>query len=304
MNWPAVVVALAAASVAAPLVFTVLKRIGSRQTVSEHVPEHASKQGTPTMGGIIVLVGLAAGLIGAPLAIGVVLAGFAAIGLLDDFLVPRWMPGKRGLGWLPKLAMQFAVGGGAMWLEGYAGTALALATLFLLFAANAYNFLDGLDWLAGTVGFVLALGLAAIGYLRGNADVVLFMLVLCASFMPFLVLNKPPAKLFMGDAGSLPIGGLIGLSALRLCFAPGASPAPAMVAAVAVALAVLVIEMVPVPLQIASAKLRKGKRLFPFRTPVHHAFQHAGWPEPKVVALFAGFQLVCSLAAIAIARGA
>lgn len=304
MTWVTVLVALAAASVAAPIVFTLMKRIGSRQTVSEHVPEHAQKQGTPTMGGIIILVGLFAGLVGAPASMLVLLFGFALVGLLDDFLVPRWMPGKRGMGWLPKLGLQCGTAGIAAWLGGYTGVALVLATVFLLFAANAYNFLDGLDWLAGIVGLVLALGLVALGYFKGLQTVTVTMLVLCVSYVPFLVLNKPPAKIFMGDVGSLPVGGLIGWSALSLGYRPGEPLALTMVAAIAVAMVVFVVEIVPVPLQIASAKLRNGRRLFPFRTPVHHAFQHAGWPEPKVVALFAGVQLACCLAAIAIARGA
>ncbi len=303
MTWWAVLLAFLAAALAAPLVYMVLKRIGSRQKVSVHVPEHAAKQGTPTMGGLIILAGLAVGLRGAPPSLHVLVIGFALVGFLDDFLLPRWKPGSRGLGWVPKLLLQFGTAGAGAWLGGYSGTGLIVATVFLLFAANAYNFLDGLDWLAGIVGVVLALGLGMLGYLQGNSDAILTMSVLCASYLPFLVLNKPPARLFMGDVGSLPIGSVFGWASLSLAYRPSEAPSLGMVAAVAVAMIVLIVEIVPVPLQIASAKLRKGKRLFPFRTPVHHAFQHAGWSEPKIVALFAGVQLACCLAAASIARG-
>lgn len=299
--------AFGASAVSAPVVLRLLRRLGSRQTVSEHVPEHAAKQGTPTMGGIIVLAGLFAGLAALGRldgSLAALLGGFAMVGFLDDFVVPRAMPGKRGLGWAPKLGLQAGTAVASSSLGGYQGADLFLAVFVLLYAANAYNFADGLDWLAGTVAVFLAAGLAGVAWAAGRPGVLPLMVLLVLSLVPFLFLNRPPARVFMGDVGSLPIGALLGWATLQ-CGAPasGPPPTPALVAALLLAHLVLIVEIVPVPLQIASAKLRKGKRLFPFRTPVHHAFQHAGWPEGKVVALFAGVQAAASLAAFAVAGG-
>jgi phospho-N-acetylmuramoyl-pentapeptide-transferase len=299
---------LGASAASAPVLLRILRSIGSRQTVSEHVPEHAAKQGTPTMGGLVVLVGLMVGLAAqrslSP-ALALLVGGFGLVGFLDDFVVPRAMPGKRGLGWVPKLALQCGSAAGAALLAGYAGGGAALAAFVLLYASNAYNFADGLDWLAGMLAILLAAGLGAVGWVAGRAEVLVPVALLCVSLIPFLVLNRPPAKIFMGDVGALPIGALLGWVTLQVAMPPGRPPASAgVIGATVLAHTVLLIEIVPVPLQIASAKLRKGKRLFPFRTPVHHAFQHAGWPETRVVALFAATQAAASLAAYFVAGGA
>ena len=108
--------------VAAPIVFRFLLRAKSRQIVSEFVPEHAQKQGTPTMGGLIVLIGLIGafwfvprGELVTPL---VLVAGFALIGFVDDYIVPRMAKGTRGLGWKQKFMMQIAVAAAAYWFGG------------------------------------------------------------------------------------------------------------------------------------------------------------------------------------------
>jgi phospho-N-acetylmuramoyl-pentapeptide-transferase len=302
----AAVVGFVASAVAAPLVYRILLRLGSRQTVSQHVPEHAEKQGTPTMGGLIVLVGVAAALVGgfvpgtAPIA--ALLLGFGLVGFLDDFLVPRWMPGKRGLGWMPKLGLEFAAVGAALATSGRTDPASIVVGGFLvLFFSNAYNFSDGMDGLAGGLAVLLAAGLGALFIAAGTGGATLPLLAAIAtSFLPFLALNIHPAKVFMGDVGALPIGAVFGWSVFVEAW-PAQGPALAL--PLAVVSLVMLVELVPVPLQIASAKLRKGKRLFPFRTPVHHAFQHAGWPETRVVSMFWAAQALCGLAATLIARG-
>jgi phospho-N-acetylmuramoyl-pentapeptide-transferase len=138
--------------------------------------------------------------------------------------------------------------------------------------------------------------------------------------VPILVLNRPPAKIFMGDAGSLPIGAVLGYCVCAsawpalaphlytwgygehmgdLTFSPPIPSHAGIIAALAVLSLMMVFELVPVPMQIASVKLRK-KRLFPY-TPIHHAFEKAGWREGKVVALFFACQVAFSLLAWAVA---
>lgn len=302
--------ALVASAIAAPIIYKLLIRMGSRQTVSEFVPEHGAKQGTPTMGGLIMVVGVLAALIASGertnFFTGFLFVWFAFIGFLDDFLVPRLMPGKRGLGWMPKLVLQF-VPFLVMWLlEPAAPMWLIGVTAFtVLFFANAYNFADGMDGLAGGIGMSLAVGTVLIALLLGHPGAVhtqIPLLVgLLVSFVPFLYLNAPPARVFMGDVGSLPIGALLGMGFLQstLFVDPAVTNWNNLLYASPL-LIVLIIELVPGPLQIASAKLRKGKRLFPFSTPVHHGFQAAGWPETRVVATFVLTQFLAMIAAVAL----
>jgi phospho-N-acetylmuramoyl-pentapeptide-transferase len=297
------------ALVVAPFVYRLLLRAQSRQKVSEFVPEHAAKEGTPTMGGFIVLIGLAGafwfvprGEVFTPL---VLVAGFALIGFVDDYIVPRAAAGTRGLGWKQKFLMQVVVAVSAYWFGGVTNAgALAFLVFFVLFFANAYNFADGMDTLAGGLAVMIALGLSVVGRLSmTNADaemaVLALMAGLAASFVPFLYYNAPPAKVFMGDVCALPVGALFGWAFLEV-----GRPTPAvpndlnLYAAILISL-VLVAELVPPPLQVLSVKLRKGKRLFP-RTPIHHAFQHAGWPETRVVWMFHLVQAVLVAVAVGV----
>ncbi len=318
-----------AAAFALPI-YRALLALKSRQVISEFVPEHAKKQGTPTMGGLIVVIGFTLACLyatfmdlapGPVLPVAVALCvGFACIGFLDDFVVPRMDAGKRGLGWKQKLFLEIAIAGAAaLWLRhGHLGTAVVLTTIVILFFANAYNFVDGMDGLAGSVLILFGGGLCALGLLQMRPDVYqLLSLALLGAVIPFLFLNAPPAKIFMGDVGALPIGAVLGLIVNdflrpgRMKLPPHSvsslgifPPRPLMgVWQTALPLFVLsillIIELVPVPLQVASVKLRK-KRLFPM-TPIHHAFEKAGWPESRVVWLFSLFQLLLVALALAIA---
>lgn len=297
-------VALVFASIAAPFVFRLLLAMKSRQTISQHIQEHAHKQGTPTMGGIIVLCGLIAGMVFgwrsellAPL---VLVVGFGAVGFLDDYLMPRWKPGSRGLGWMPKLGLEIGAAVLAAFFMGWQDPFMMGFFVFMvLFLSNAYNFADGLDGLAGGLGMILCFGLALHGFIALGLGigapqnllpaVVLTMSILAVSFIPFLMLNAPPAKVFMGDVGALPIGAVLGWAcAVGSAVQPlkgDLALSPLMLGTILIFLGVMFIEIVPVPLQIASVKLRK-KRLFNFKTPVHHAFQDRGWPETRIVWTF------------------
>ena len=330
--------ALVVATFSAYPVYKLLLALKSRQTVSQYAPEgHQKKQGTPTMGGIIVAIGfLAVPLYGMlrghhrhhvqDLAIFWLFLSFALVGFIDDFVVPRVFPGKRGLGWKQKIIMQFAVAvlcSHAMYgdfsLESWG------MVFFILFFSNAYNFSDGLDALAGTLLIGLVFGLVFLSYYEGQWGLSRYLAALLGAIIPFLYLNKPKAKIFMGDVGSLPIGAVLGMVVAVLVY-PRSGPGLTFDALVIPGLfssdrmttpltapeswilrdfillivsGMMIVELVPVPLQILSVKVRK-KKLFSF-TPIHHAFERKGWPEIKVVAVFAGTQFVLSLIAVGLA---
>lgn len=294
---------LIGSAIAAPVVYRALLRTNSRQTISAHVPEHAAKQGTPTMGGLIILIGLLIGMAAvweANLLPSIVLVlGFGLAGFIDDYVVPKMMAGKRGLGWKQKLLLEVGAVVAAVVLSGHRDPLYISAAFFIiLFYSNAYNFSDGMDTLSGGLGVLICLGLMAMGALNGQVFATMPVLAaMGASFLPFLLLNAPPAKVFMGDVGALPLGAVMGLAVLELAV-PQGTPRFDLWPMLALISFVMAAELIPAPLQVASAKLRKGKRLFPFRTPVHHAFQHAGWPETRVVWLFHIVQAMCVLVAL------
>lgn len=329
-----------------------LRLTKSRQTISEYVPEHAKKQGTPTMGGIVIVFAMCVSIAIYPWwffamfaktergsihffeqqdttdirRVILVILAFAFIGFLDDFVVPRILTGKRGLGWIPKLAMQFAAAATVPWAIGWElnwGSLLVVA-LVVLFFCNAYNFTDGMDGLAGSVGFIFFGAIGILGLLVHMGEMTLWAFAICGAIVPFLFMNAPPAKVFMGDVGSLPIGALAGILMLSfLDVSPtmwgyeagygtyslhlvGGYPgddaffpidAYRLIPALLLLSGVFIIELVPVPLQILGVKILK-RRLF-LMTPIHHAFEKKGWNESKIVWTFALTQLVLAMLAIA-----
>ena len=301
-------VAFAVAALLAKPVLATLLSLGSRQTVSAYAPEgHQKKQGTPTMGGLIVVGGalaamLVSGYRDAPSI--VLLVGFALIGFVDDYVVPRRFVGKRGLGWRQKILMQLAVAIGAALLARVSPAGMGLVVFLVLFFSNAYNFSDGLDGLAGTILLGLGGGLIVLGWLAGmRTEWMVPLAALVGGIVPFLFVNAPPARVFMGDVGSLPLGAVLGYVFAR--FGLGLSGPEGRLAVAAGPLVVIGLlmaaELIPVPLQVLSVKLRK-KRLFPY-TPIHHAFEKAGWPETRVVFHFALVQVLLSALAIGLAVG-
>ncbi|HRI44910.1 MAG TPA: phospho-N-acetylmuramoyl-pentapeptide-transferase [Fimbriimonadaceae bacterium] len=291
-------VALGVSALAAWPIYRMLLALRSRQAVSEFAPEtHQLKQGTPTMGGLIVLTGFPAGiLLMAPsLPLVLLVVGFGVIGFLDDFVVPRLKVGSRGLGWKPKLLLQVFVATGALWLDPRFSDPLWLASggFVILFFSNAYNFSDGLDGLAGTLGVMLCLGLGVVAAMAGVPSVAIASVALIGGLIPFLILNAPPARLFMGDVGSLPIGAAIGFMVFEL------ARSPSMIPSLAVLSGILLVELIPVPLQIFWVKVFK-KRLFSY-TPIHHAFEKKGWPESRVVWTFGLVQFVLAAGAVSLA---
>lgn len=292
-------VAFLVAAVASPFIMKMLVAAKSRQTISQHIQEHAHKQGTPTMGGIIILVGWIAGSLVAPSAnllpsiVTIVL--FALIGYADDYLMPKFKPGSRGFGWIPKLGLQvLAALPATMTLAWRTPMASVVMVVWVLFYANAFNFSDGLDNLSGGIAMGIVLGLQAL--LLGRFDPILT--ALFGAVLPFMVWNAPPAKVFMGDVGSLPIGAYFGIATCGLVASDPAVYAPKVLLLSGMMFAMIV----PVVVQIGGVKVFK-RRLLPFKTPIHHGFQEKGWDEPRIVRLFHVAQLLFSAGAVALGGG-
>ncbi|OWU64519.1 MAG: hypothetical protein CBB60_009405 [Armatimonadetes bacterium Cent15-Ar3] len=331
-------IAFIASAVLSKPILILLAKAKARQTVSSHLEGHATKQGTPTMGGFIILVGFliswlfgGTGIYGGPIIALVVL--FALIGFVDDYVVPRLMPGKRGLGWKQKILMQVLAAGLPLLWAGLPPFSIAIGVFLILFFANAYNFADGLDGLAGTILLGQLVGLVVLGGAYNQLQFPTWVVwPLLGSTLVFLYWNAPKARVFMGDVGSLPIGAFLGafwvlhmgVSSEKAGTAASAGTVlPFMFLPFLIWSIPMICELVPVPLQVFSVKVFK-KKLFPF-TPIHHAFEEiklrageteesesyiervktsprwAHWPETRIVFTFAIFQLLCSMLAITVA---
>jgi phospho-N-acetylmuramoyl-pentapeptide-transferase len=307
------IAAFAVSAILGAPIIRLLKRVGAKQTVSADAPaRHAEKQGTATMGGLIILLGLTLPVLvqisASPLyqtalpLLGLTLAN-GLIGFLDDYLIAR--RGKNlGLKARQKLALQFiaaiAFVGWLWYTQVPQRTSLLrvgpavydpgiwyylLGVLFIVGMSNAINLLDGLDGLAGGVTLILALAVAATPYAAAEFGwLPLFGGALAGGCAGFLWYNCYPAQVIMGDTGSLALGAaLAGMAML------GKVEAPYQLYAVipwATAFSVII--------QVLVFKYRRRRygldyarehRVFR-RTPLHHHFEELGWPENKIVQRF------------------
>ncbi|MEP6753909.1 MAG: phospho-N-acetylmuramoyl-pentapeptide-transferase, partial [Chthonomonadales bacterium] len=290
-----------------------LTKIGVKQTVSADAPaSHAAKQGTPTMGGIVIIVALAIPIIGAAMIKGnqsrsLILLGltiaFAGIGFWDDYLIVR--RGKNlGLKARQKLALQLVFGAIFMaWVHWDAmpgrTTVLMigsgqidlgwlyypLALLLIVGMSNAVNFTDGLDGLASGVSGLIALALAISCFAMGSYGWLhTFGAAIAGACAAFLWFNWRPAEVFMGDTGSLALGAALSgiailgkVEVLFLLFA-----------------VIPIAEMVSVLLQVSVFQMRKRSRGIEYaranrlfrRTPLHHHFEELDMPETRIVGRF------------------
>lgn len=284
-----------------------MRKRKARQVTSKFVKAHKAKSGTPTMGGLIfsvsTIIAIAAMFITKKMTITTnlfivlfVFFGFGLIGFVDDYFKIKYQSNEKGLTRLQKFTAQvvIAIIFFYLYIKSGADTSLEVAALnihislgflygfFILFmlvgASNAVNLTDGLDGLAGGLSLIcfLIYGMIAWNspYLAGSEDIAIFCFILTGGLLGFLVFNGHPAKIFMGDTGSLALGGTLATVAIlthrefSLIVIGG----------------VFVLETLSVILQIASVKLR-GKRLFPM-TPIHHTFEKLGWIEEDIVRLF------------------
>lgn len=292
-----------------------LKKMRVGQRISVFVGEtHRKKDGTPTMGGLIFIIPtllatlllIITGKISYTSNLGIVLLvfiGYTFIGFLDDFLSIK-KGNNEGLTVYQKLFMQVLIaigffyiymrnGGQTAWVVGTLkidlelGWLYGLAILFVLVgASNAVNLTDGLDGLAGGLSAIAFIAFALISLSVGFEDIGLFSLMLVGSLMGFLVYNTHPAKVFMGDTGSLALGAVMGAIAIlthrELTLLVVAS--------------IFVIETLSVILQTFWVVVFK-KKLF-LMTPLHHHFEKLGWCETDIVKLFWVLGLVLAMAGI------
>lgn len=287
------------------------KMIG--QYVKDLAPEaHAKKQGTPTTGGVFIIVAvIAASLITLMLAqrlttdaliILLTLVFYTFAGFQDDYikikgkgndgLTPRGKFLRQvAIALLPTLYVMMTNPFGAYFSVGHwainLGWVYPLLSIFIITgASNAYNLTDGLDGLAASAGVPAFAACSLIAMFTGYSEVAIISAAVAGGLIGFLKYNKPKAQVFMGDTGSLAIGGLLGTLAVMGKF-------EFLLIFIA---AVFVIETLSVIIQVASFKTT-GKRVFKM-APIHHHFELCGWSEKKIVIVFAIFSLVCSLFAI------
>ena len=284
----------------APSFIPFLLRLKVGQTVRDDGPEsHLKKNGTPTMGGLIFLMGITAGsLIFAFRYSGVfpvllMTLGFGLVGFLDDY-IKVVLKRSMGLKAWQKMACQFVITAVfAVYMKLYSGVGLALRIPFtngyeldlgwfsivLLFIAvlgtvNGSNFTDGLDGLASSVTVVIA-GFFAVIAVNENLGILPVILAVIGGLLGFLCFNCHPAKVFMGDTGSLALGGFVISTAYMLKM-------PIFVIIVAF---IYFAEVLSVIIQVSYFKITHGKRIFKM-APIHHHFELCGWSETKVVTIF------------------
>jgi len=284
-----------------PVVIRILIKLRAFQSIrKEGVEGHLSKIGTPTMGGIIIL---AAAIMGCITQLSVspdlkvlilVSVGFGGIGFIDDYL-KIVKKNSKGLSPLKKFTAQIIlIAFFIMYLNknGYdfctykipffenlyltLPAVISVIIDFVAFAGtvNGVNFTDGIDGLAGSVTFLVLIFLVVTAALTGN----IIISVLCAfsgAVIGFLFFNCYPAKIFMGDTGSLALGGLVAASAFLLKI-------PLLLSVVGI---VYLIEVLSVIIQVSYFKITHGKRIFKM-APIHHHFELCGFDETQIVVLF------------------
>jgi phospho-N-acetylmuramoyl-pentapeptide-transferase len=302
------VVAFLVALVLYPLAIRALRRLKSGQVIQAELPEsHQKKVGTPTGGGMLfaalgILGGVLAALAGhtgavPPLA-GLIAGG--VIGFADDRSKLR--VGSRGIPArlkvpiqiflaLPVAALALSQGGDHQFLLPSTPWLLfPLAVVAIVAAANAVNLADGMDGLAGGLSIIAFAGIALLmpGAAAGEKAVALTM---CGALVAFLVFNRYPARVFMGDTGSLAIGYALAAMVIQQGF---------LVLLPLVGL-VFVLEELSVIIQVAYFKASGGRRVFKM-TPIHYTFHHEGWSENRIALSFWGAGLLSALAAAGVAR--
>ena len=297
------------------MVIPILKRLKIGQIEREDGPEsHLKKQGTPTMGGIIIMIAMIIGIIigyfyytaqgqietaQCLLPILCLTIGFGVIGLIDDFkkLVLKNTKGLKpsykmlGLLVISVAYVLFLVQGLNLGTETYipflkiyinipAWIYIPFAIFVILATTNAINLTDGIDGLSSSVCAIIITCLTVIAIVWQNPEMTIFGSVVIGATLGFLMFNLHPAKIFMGDTGSLLLGGVISAMALYL-------KVPLLLIIIAL---IPVIETLSVIIQVTYFK-KTGNRVFKM-APLHHHFELSGWKESKVVIVFSLTTLV------------
>lgn len=252
------------------------------QVVRDDGPEtHLKKQGTPTMGGVVFIIVLliAQYFIKKYHSTMLFIILFGIIGLIDDYLKVI-KKNTKGLPSAFKFIMQIAFAGlGILSCFSYDGAKNLPLFLFLIFIVvgtdNGVNFTDGLDGLCTMVTMVVSIFYIILSYINGDNTLLSINVIVLAMLCAFLIFNHFPAKIFMGDAGSLLLGGYVAFMAIALkiqFFLP-------------IFGFIYMAEVLSVILQVSYFKLTHGKRIFKM-APIHHHFEKCGYSEVKIVLLF------------------
>lgn len=283
-----------------PIIIPFLRKLKVGQTVRDEGPKtHLKKSGTPTMGGILILTSVVltslfyVGEYPRIIPILFLTLGFGLIGFLDDYIKVVL---KRSMGlraWQKMLGQLVVTGIFAFYLVQYTDISLAMKIPFLpgrfidfgflnipvLFfivigTVNGTNFTDGLDGLASSVTVMVAtfFSVVAIGTGSGIEPITC---AVVGALLGFLLFNVYPASVFMGDTGSLALGGFVAAAAYMMQM-------PIFIAIVG---CIYLVEVVSVMIQVTYFKLTGGKRFFRM-APIHHHFELGGWSETRVVAVF------------------
>lgn len=298
---------------AGPKIIGILRRLKAGQTVRDDGPQtHLKKNGTPTMGGIIFLLGVVVTCLfyvkDYPKIIPVLFmtVGFGIVGFLDDYIKvvlkrsEGLTPGQKMAGQLVVTAVfayymvKYSEAGLTMLVPFRPGLTIDLGWLSipLLFfvvigTVNGTNFTDGLDGLASSVTVIVAVffSVVALGTGTGIAPVTL---AVAGGLLGFLLFNVYPASVFMGDTGSLALGGFVASVAYMLNM-------PLFLLLVGL---IYMVEVLSVIIQVTYFKATHGKRFFKM-APIHHHFEKCGWSETRVVTVFSIIEAFCCLIALA-----
>ena len=300
----AIIIAFAVSALLCPVIIPFLHKLKFGQQVRDDGPQsHLKKQGTPTMGGLIILSSIIITSVfyipSYPSIIPVLFmtVGFGIIGFLDDY-IKIIMKRSEGLNPIQKLIGQFIITGIFAWYLLHSGEVgidmlipftggfengkfLSLGILFVpalffitLGTDNGVNFTDGLDGLCTSVTILVAtfLTIVAIGENMGISPITG---AVVGSLLGFLLFNVYPAKVFMGDTGSLALGGFVASAAYMMRL-------PLFIPIIGL---IYLVEVLSVIIQVTYFKKTGGKRIFKM-APIHHHFELCGWSETRVVAVF------------------
>ena len=294
-----VMIAFAISAILGPIVIPFLRKLKIGQTERKELESHQKKMGTPTMGGIIILASIILTSLfyikDQPKIIPILFmtVGFGAIGFLDDYLKVVLRRSDGLLAWQKmilqsivttvfvvymlnytdvSLTMLLPFSGGKYWNIGW--VAVPLMYFVVIGTVNGVNFTDGLDGLASSVTIMVAtfFSVVAIGT---NAGVSAITCAVVGALLGFLLFNVYPASVFMGDTGSLALGGFVAATAYMMQM-------PLFILLVGF---IYLVEVLSVIIQVTYFKKTGGKRIFRM-APIHHHFELGGWSETRVVAVF------------------
>ncbi len=301
-----IIIAFVITAILGPVVIPILHRIKAGQSIREEGPKaHQVKAGTPTMGGIMIILAVIIACVsvghGLNADMGILLLSFVLCGLIgfcDDFIK---VVKKRNLGLtaLQKLIFQIIIAiiiavyqakvsvyGTSVYIPiwkhyvDFGWFYIPFIAFVLVAAVNAVNLTDGLDGLASGCTAIVALFFAIVGNAIGCTSPTVFTAAVAGACIGFLLFNHYPAKVFMGDTGSLALGGALATAAVMMNIEM----------ILPLAGGIFVVEVLSVMIQVVSFKTR-GKRVFKM-APIHHHFELSGWKETKVVAVFWSITLI------------